>query len=1095
MALFILGDDMAQYDGSILIDTKIEVKQAEKELKRLESSISKTAQEIASLRSKMDVLKDVKIPTSEYKKAQNELDKIKQKYEEVSDTVRTFEKTGADKEFMPFRQARDKAQELYMKMEDLRGKLFELGESGKAFTLGIDTEKYAEMSARVKQLNQQMQSDTERQTQLQDRLAEREKYLQGLRENAVVGNQRIIETVERIKQLEQEIADLKSAGRTEGYDDYDSRVRELSDLKREITDYNNSTEQVKETYKHLGDVARNALNSIGNLLKRANSAVNSFGNRIKEAFSKIKKSSNDATKGVNKFGLSLKNILKYSLGFQGLYSIINKIRSAIKEGFENLSGDRGLASFRNSVDSLKASALTLKNAFAAAFSPFVEIALPYVQKLLDYMTQLLNVAGQFFAAITGRKTYIKAIKQTTDALKEETKEMNKQLSPLDKLNDLTSQKDKAGDSTGGPMFEEVPLDKSILDMAEKVKDILSKLFAPLKEAWECEGKFVMDSWKYALDEVSKLIKDIGRDFLAVWQQEKTVKIFEDLLHIIGDIGLVVGNLARNFREAWNENETGLRTLENIRDIIGVIVHNIRLAADETVKWADKLNFKPLLEAFERFTRSLIPLADALSGVLADFYTKVLLPLAKWSVEKGLPELLDVFTSFNEKVDWQALRNNLAEFWEHLEPFAETIGEGLIIFIQRVSDVLADFLNSQELKNFLVMIEDWMDSVSPEGVANGLEMIAAALIGLKAVLLGYGAINGIVGAFEAIKKFVLDIAPLGGMLINGAKLIASGIGSILSAIGSIPAVLAMVAAAVVGWKIGEWINENLLGIDTPSFFEIMDGIKSSFADGSWKEAIKLWRTDIADGLAAMAADVNNWGADLSTKFYKTWEDLKSTTKEALSLWKDDIYNAFVTLGERQSEWLNSLKNKWLQTWNNIKAGISGVISSIKSTVGTVLDWISSKLKSLQSIFSSIGSGFSGSGGLFGKSRSGASTYSTYSAQPAQASYIPAPIAQTLANAEIPAIATGQIIPTSVKRSMASSGSGGGMDVAALTSAIKEATVTAMAEVNGGGGSNNNSGSGQAIDLHLTVECEGYKLLELMRKLDGEFFKQNGKHALA
>ena len=121
---------MPQYDGSIRINTLIEAKTAEKELKRLESNISKTAEKISSLRSKMDALKDVKIPTSEYKKTQNELEKIKQKYEEVSDTVKTFEKTGADKNFMPFRQARDQAQELYMKMEDLRGKLFELEESG-----------------------------------------------------------------------------------------------------------------------------------------------------------------------------------------------------------------------------------------------------------------------------------------------------------------------------------------------------------------------------------------------------------------------------------------------------------------------------------------------------------------------------------------------------------------------------------------------------------------------------------------------------------------------------------------------------------------------------------------------------------------------------------------------------------------------------------------------------------------------------------------------------------------------------------------------------------------------------------------------------
>lgn len=38
-----------------------------------------------------------------------------------------------------------------------------------------------------------------------------------------------------------------------------------------------------------------------------------------------------------------------------------------------------------------------------------------------------------------------------------------------------------------------------------------------------------------------------------------------------------------------------------------------------------------------------------------------------------------------------------------------------------------------------------------------------------------------------------------------------------------------------------------------------------------------------------------------------------------------------------------------------------------------------------------------------------------------------------------------------------------------------------------------GGGQEINLNLTVECEGYQLLNLMRKLDREFFKQTSRYA--
>lgn len=719
----------------------------------------------------------------------------------------------------------------------------------------------------------------------------------------------------KVGELEEKIQKLNEEGKaftlgrdTEQYKAMERQLQYEEESVRKASEHYKKLLKSKDAYKNLGDTAKKSFNAINNMLKKANSLIDSFASRIKKAFLNFKKTSDSANKSAFGISSSLKNILKYGFGIRSLYVLVNKLGSAIKEGFSNLL--EYSEPLKNSIDNLKASALTLKNAFAAAFSPFVEIAIPYVQKLLDYMTQLINMAGQFFAALTGRKTYIKAIKQTTAALEDETKAMNKQLSPLDKLNNLSSENAKASAGAGGTMFEEVPIDSKFLELADKMKDIFSKLFAPLKEAWDREGKFVMDSWKYALDEVWKLIKDIGRDFLTVWQEEATIKIFQNLLHIIGDIGLIVGNLARNFRAAWNENEVGLKILRNIRDIIGIIVQHIRNAADATVEWSDKLDFYPLLDAFNRFLESLKPVVDALSGILEDFYAKVLLPLGKWVLEKGLPELLQVFIDFNNKVDWEALRANLAEFWEHLEPFAETIGEGLIIFIGRLADALANFVNSQEFKDFLVTLENWMDSVTPEDVADALESIAKGLIALKVALLGFGAISAITGVLTTIKTFLSFFgvgggasAAAGGML--GTAEAASGLSL---AIGGLTTALAAVAAAVAGWYIGSWIAEKL-ELDPKPFNETMQSIKDSFTDGSWKEA--------------------------------------------LNLWADDIKLAFATLGSRIGE-------SWNKTWE-----------SIKKTVQSALDWINSKINAFGAAKSALGGGL---GGALGGAISGKSTFS-------------------------------------------------------------------------------------------------------------------------
>lgn len=1001
---------MAQYDGSIRINTEIQTKQAKIQLATLENQMVKASDNVASLRSKLESLNTVQIPTQAYAEIQKQIEATEKKINDLMARQEKFLATGGKESSSAYQRMQYDLDELKKSLPYLKGELQDLIDSGKAFTLGDPEE--------------------------------------------------IAKTEKELRYAENEMSVLV-------------QKHELLEMKQKKN---------ADGYKRLGDTAKKSLETIGNMLKKVNSHIDSFAKKIKEAAQKylplFRRETEKAKSALYGFNGRIKNLAMSLLIFNQISAAFRAASSAISAGFKNLYEDN--ERFRTSVDGLRASVLTLENAFAAAFRPVVDMAVPYIQKLVEWLTEAVNLAGQLFAALTGRKTYTRAIRQTAAASKEaagaakeeadaeddKTDAIKKQLSPLDDLNNLTSEKadtdkknkdDLSGAiaSPGGTMFEEVPIDSGILDMVDKVKDIMSKLFAPLKEAWDREGKFVMDSWKYALDEVWKLVKDIGRDFLKVWQQPETVDIFADILHIIGDIGLVAGHLARNFREAWNENETGLHILENIRDIIGVIIHNIRLAADRTVEWADKLDFGPLLEAFERFTESLIP-------------------LGKWTLEEGLPKLLDVFTDFNNKVDWQALRENLAEFWRHLEPFAETVGEGLIIFIDRVSDALADFLNSQEFKDFLVMIEDWMDSVTPEDVADGLEKIVGVIIGLKVALLGYNAIKGFITVFDTIKKFA-----------GGAKIIVSGIGSILSAIGSIPAILAMVAAAVAGWKIGEWINENLLGVDTPSFFEIIDGIKSSFTDGTWKEALNLWGEDIKAAWSEIwewvKEDFNNsiLGTILGSFTDGTW-------KEALKLWGDDIYNAFVTLGERQSEWLNSLKEKWSKTWSGIKEKVSGAIGSIKSTVGAAIDWIKSKLDSLKSSFN-IGTGVAGSK-LFG-SRS-----TSYSTRSMPSPYAANPALMAAAQAPIPALARGAVIPPNREFLAVLGDQKHGTNIEALLETIEQANRKAILGVLSELGINGVGNSGQTLNLNLTVECEGYQLLHLMQKLDMEFFKQHGKHAL-
>lgn len=202
--------------------------------------------------------------------------------------------------------------------------------------------------------------------------------------------------------------------------------------------------------------------------------------------------------------------------------------------------------------------------------------------------------------------------------------------------------------------------------------------------------------------------------------------------------------------------------------------------------------------------------------------------------------------------------------------------------------------------------------------------------MKLAVLGFGAISAIYETFKTLKTFFLDIGSL-----------ATGIGNIIAAIGGLLPALSVVAAAVIGWKIGEWINEKLLGVDTPSFFEMMNGIKSSFTDGSWKQALVLW------------------GNNILASFKNVWK--------------------IAEIG-------------WKNHWNFVKKGWEQTVQWIKETIRT-----------LQNAFRNIGTGLAGSK-IFGNARSGGtsrmSTASLYSANPAFAALAAAPIPKLATGAVIP-----------------------------------------------------------------------------------------------
>lgn len=226
---------MGNYDGSIKMNTKIETKDLNSQMLSVANAIKKSEDEIVRLNARMDELKNKKIPTSEYIKLQKRLEDTQRKFNQVADTVATFQKIGTDKSVIPFRQARDEAQELYMKVEEIRGAMFDLEESGKAFTSGMDTKEYTQAVSKVQQLTG----------------------------NIEVGKRKLAEMQDKQEPV------------TEGF----SRMRKVTG--GIATALNTASNIGKRAFHTLGNVAKKAFVSISSGARQGNGLLSTFASRLK----------------------------------------------------------------------------------------------------------------------------------------------------------------------------------------------------------------------------------------------------------------------------------------------------------------------------------------------------------------------------------------------------------------------------------------------------------------------------------------------------------------------------------------------------------------------------------------------------------------------------------------------------------------------------------------------------------------------------------------------------------------------------------------------------------------------------------------------
>lgn len=180
----------------------------------------------------------------------------------------------------------------------------------------------------------------------------------------------------------------------------------------------------------------------------------------------------------------MKNLLKYGIGIRSLFVLFRKLKQytieAVKAYAENDPETK------KSINELKASLQGLKASWGAAFAPILTAVIPVLQTLIGWITKAVEAIAAFFAALSRKSTFKRAITNTgklSDNLSSgagAAKEMKKQLMGIDTLTiaqDSSSGGGGGGGSGSGIKYEDVAISDKIKNNLGLIKNLLEGIAA------------------------------------------------------------------------------------------------------------------------------------------------------------------------------------------------------------------------------------------------------------------------------------------------------------------------------------------------------------------------------------------------------------------------------------------------------------------------------------------------------------------------------------------------------------------------------------------------------------------------------------------
>ena len=722
-----------------------------------------------------------------------------------------------------------------------------------------------------------------------------------------------------------------------GTKEYQDALRELAAEEARLQESGNRLGAAWQKLKWKVEAYGGSVSRLDSMKKRLNKTLLAMAGNLKRGAAAMFKMDRQTKKTNGSFLKNLKTILKYTLGIRSLYVLFNRIRNAVKQGFSNLAQYSGETN--RSISSLMSALTQLKNSLATAFNPILTVISPALTKLINLLSKAATYVGMFFAAFTGKKTFVKAVavqqdyaaglKDSASAAKEAEKATDSYLSGLDEVRRFETKDDTNKDTGAGSgelspadMFETVPIENSIAELAQKVRDLFGKIFEPFRQAWELEGKNTIEAAEYAFSSLKTLAESVGASLMEVWTNGTGTKTVTLLLEILQNVLLTVGHIADRLNEAWNTGGIGTQIIQNLFDLFNVILETIREITGATAEWAATLDFAPLLQSINGLLEALKPLTENIGAGLAWFWENVLLPIAGWTIQEAVPAFLDLLSAAIGTVNKviEALKPLAGWLFDtFLKPLGEWTGNLVIAALKTLTDLLnrfGDWISEHQgiVEAFTVVIGSFM-------AAWGIVNLAVTIGGIISALVSFVTTGGLVTA---------AVTALGGA-------IAFLTSPITIAIAAITAIIAAGVLLVKNWdtvsakakELWDFVKKQFEAFDRwldgvfSADWEYWFGIFGGVIGGFMKNVENTWNVakEIFGGFITFLSGVftRNWK--------KAWEGIKQIFK--------GVFDSLATVLKNPVNIIIGLINGLVE---GVAEGINAVISSLNKINVKVPNWV-------------------------------------------------------------------------------------------------------------------------------------------------------------